>query len=122
MKKQYLKYLGILAVIVFLLTAGIGMYNQHTYNVHIKGLKAIQLVIDTEPEVITGLILTKRPAYIKLRDMLIAFEPLNEQEHLLHQEALKKILKCLEDAQAVLEGKLDPNDLINDKKKESISI
>jgi hypothetical protein len=103
MNKKYLQYLAIFTFISVIFMIGMSVYNQHAYKVRKKGLESIQFVIVTDPIVLIGLIVTEYDTFALLRDMLIEFEPLNEQENLLHQKALKKIVRCLEN---VIEWKL----------------
>jgi hypothetical protein len=107
MKKGYIKYLGILATVAVLFIVSMGIYNTHTHNIRVKGFESIQLVLNTDQTIITAVILDDIESYHKLRDMIMDFEPLDEDEFILHQEAIRKLIRALEDAQAVLNKEMD---------------
>jgi len=88
------------------------------YKHHMKGYQACELVLKSDREVIMGLIMTEREAYVTLSDMVFGFEPFDYGEAQLHLQAMKKLLSCLKELKGEMENHLD--DLLLEQGKSSV--
>ena len=94
MKSKAVKII-MLAIVLLIVGGIVGSNLYDDYKLHQRGMRSIQLVLDTPFGILVGHNIMSPESSEVLQTMVEEFEPKNEQERMLKKEALKKFHSVL---------------------------